>query len=370
MKKYIFARNIDLDSPIVTNTHNYAFECAKNNETTWLSTPIYPWRANREEKGNRVNNIQELRLPFLFNHGSRAINRGKFIWKNFPYTNYLLRPFSKIDYKSLENPDVFFCGSLSLFSIEKILKPKKLVYNAHDLFSLYPGVSPSISKIEKAIIERVDLVVTTSEMTRKVLISKYKVQDDKVLNLDHGINLNEFVDFKRPVEFLNISDPIALFVGTLSMINKGLIGEVMLLLPGIKFVFIGPHNQQDKAFFGNFKNSTLLGAKKRHELAAYYNNSNVGLIMYDLELIDSRLLGTNPMKRYDYSAYGLQIVSTSLREYEVNPSPMYIANTAKDYAEAIREAVYNPRFKKEEILDFAFKNQWSEKFKIIEKCLQ
>lgn len=370
MKKYIFARNIDLDSPIVTNTHNYAFECAKNNETTWLSTPIYPWRTNRDEKGSRVNNIQELRLSFLFNHGSRAINRGKFIWKNFPYTNYLLRPFSKIDYESLENPDVFFCGSLSLFSIEKILKPKKIVYNAHDLFSMYPGVSPSISRIEKAIVEKADLIVTTSEMTKSVLIDKYGIVDHKVLNLNHGVNIDEFVDFKRPVEFLNISDPIALFVGTISEIDKQIISEVMFLLPNVKFVFIGPFNQNDKEFYNKFNNSLLLGPKARNELSAYYNNSQVGLIVYDKELTDSRRLGTNPMKRYDYSAAGLQIVSTNLREYEINPSPMYIANTASHYADAIREAIYNPRFKKEEILDFAFKNQWSEKFKIIEKCLQ
>ena len=370
MKKYIFARNIPLNSPIVTNTHNYAFECAKKNNTIWLSTPIYPWGRNIKEQGSLINTIEELRLPFLFNHGNRAINNGKFVWENFPYTNYLLRPFSKIDYRTIEEPDVFFCGSLSLFSIAKILKPKKLVYNAHDLFSLYPGVSTSISKIEKAIVEKSDLIVTTSEMTKSVLKDKYGIENNKVINLNHGVNIDEFTDYEVPEEFKNISEPIALFVGTLSMINKSLIGEVMQLLPEIKFVFIGPYSQQDNTFFENFKNAALLGIKRRHELASYYNNSNVGLIMYDLELINSRLLGTNPMKRYDYSAAGLQIVSTNLREYEINPSPMYIANTAQHYADAIREAIYNPRFKKEEILDFAFKNQWSEKFKIIEKCLQ
>lgn len=369
MKKYVFARNIDLNSSIVTNTHNYAFECAKKNETTWLSTPIYPWRAKVSNDVYKKNNIQDIKLPFLFNHGNRKVNNSEFIWELYPYSNFLLRPFSKVDYKALENPDVFFCGSLSLFSIEKILKPRKLVYNAHDLFSLYPGASSSISKIENKIIQKSDLVVTTSEMTRKILLSKYNVQKTKIINLDHGIHLNEFLDDSKPDEFINISEPIALFVGTLSMINRDMILEVMKLLKDIKFVFIGPFNDYDKIFFKNYKNAILLGPKGRSELSKYYKNSNVGLIMYDLNLVDSRLSGTNPMKRYDYSAAGLQIVSTYLREYDLNPSPMYIANTAHDYAKAISEAIYRPKFSKEELLDFASKNLWSDKFKIIEECL-
>lgn len=368
MKKYIFARNIDLNSPIVTNTHNYAFECAKKNETTWLSTPIYPWRT-KVSKADKISAIEDVKLPFLFNHGNRRLNSSKFIWEIYPYTNYILRPFSKFNYSSLENPDVFFCGSLSLFSINKILKPKKMVYNAHDLFSLYPGAPSSISKIENKIIQKSDLVVTTSEMTKAILLNKYNVDKTKIINLNHGIHLNEFLDDTRPVEFMNISEPIALFVGTISMMNKVMIGEVMSLLPDIKFVFIGPFTNQDRNYFENYKNAILLGPKGKLELSGFFKNSNVGLINYDLKLIDSRLLGTNPMKRYDYSAAGLQIVSTYLKEYDINPSPMYIANTAQDYANAIKEAVYKPRYTKEEILDFAIKNQWSNKFKIIEECL-
>lgn len=369
MKKYVFARNIDLNSSIVTNTHNYAFECAKKNETTWLSTPIYPWRAKVSNDVYKKNNIQDIKLPFLFNHGNRKVNNSEFIWELYPYSNFLLRPFSKVDYTALENPDVFFCGSLSLFSIEKILKPRKLVYNAHDLFSLYPGASSSISKIENKIIQKSDLVVTTSEMTRKILLSKYNVQKTKIINLDHGIHLNEFLDDSKPDEFINISEPIALFVGTISEIDKAMIGDVLNLLPNIKFVFIGPYDIIDKSFYDGFHNVVLLGSKFRNELSSYYKNSNVGLILYNKELTDTRRLGTNPMKRYDYSAAGLQIVSTYLREYDLNPSPMYIANTAHDYAKAISEAIYRPKFSKEELLDFASKNLWSEKFKIIEECL-
>ena len=43
MKKYLFARNIALNSSIVTNTHNYAFQSAIKNEVKWMSTPKYPW---------------------------------------------------------------------------------------------------------------------------------------------------------------------------------------------------------------------------------------------------------------------------------------------------------------------------------------
>ena len=368
-KDYIFARNIDLKSNIITNTHNYAFESAKKNHVKWLSTPNYPWTKKLQAKKKSINNIEEFKLSFLYNHGGRKFNNSKIVYDTFPYTNYLTRYFDNINYKELENSDVFFCGSLSLFSIHKILKPKKLVYNAHDLFAFYPGVSKSIKEIESSIIQSSDLVVTTSEMTKNVLKNTYNIGNNKIINLNHGINLEEFISNEVALDLPQIDTPIAIFVGTVSMLNKDLMNIVIKLLPEITFLIIGPYNKQDETFYLNFDNVLLIGSRKRSDLIKYYNIASVGLINYDFHLKENRILGTNPMKRYDYSAAGLQIVSTSLREYEINPSPMYIEDNPKLYATAIKNAIENPKFTKEEIIEFAKKNQWKHKFLKIEECL-
>lgn len=369
MKKYIFARNISLRNDIVTNTHNYAFECAIKNNVKWLSTPKYPWTNYREENKKKYNNIEELKLSFLYNHGARKFNNSKLIFDTFPYTNYLTRHFDNVNYKELYNPDIFFCGSLSLFSIYNILKPTKCVYNAHDLFSFYPSAPRSFKKIEASIINKSDLVVTTSEMTRKVLIDTYQVANHKIINLDHGINLEDFKSDALPLDLPKIDTPIAIFVGTVSMLNKDLMQEVISLLPDITFLIIGPYKKEDERLYSNYKNVLLIGPRRRTELIKYYNIASVGIINYDYYLKENRILGTNPMKRYDYAAAGLQVVSTSLREYEVNPSPMYIEDNPRLYASAIKDAIENPKFTKKEIIEFAEKNQWKHKFLKIEECL-
>ena len=368
MKNYLFARNIDLDSKIVTNTHNYAFQCAKTNSTKWLSTPNYPWSSRKEYKGGQLyKNIEDIKLSFLFNHGARFLNSSKLIFESFPYSNYISRLTDSIDYESIKGSDVFFCGSLSLFSIQKIIKPKKLVYNAHDLFAFYPNAPKSFKRIEASIIEKADLVVTTSEMTKKVLTETYGSK--KIINLNHGVNLEDF-EFKGiPKDLPKTGLPIAIYVGTVSKLDKEFMKIVAGLLPEVSFVFIGPYTESDKLEYHSCKNVYLLGSKNRNELGSYYKTATVGLINEKQELKDNRLLGTNPMKRYDYSAAGLQIVSTSLREYEVNPSPMYITDNPYQYAGFIEAAIISPKYNKEEIMELSKCNLWKDKFLKVEECL-
>lgn len=369
MKNFIFARNISLKNDIVTNTHNYAFQSAIDNNVKWLSTPNYPWTKNNHTTKSIYKNIEDIKLSFLYNHGGRFFNNSKLVFDTFPYTNYLTRYFDDINYNELMDADVFFCGSMSLFSLQKILKPKKSVYNAHDLFAFYPGAPKSIRKIEASIINKSDLIVTTSEMSRRVLKETYNVNENKIINLGHGVNLDEFKTNELPKDISKINTPIAIFVGTVSMLNKILMKRVITLLPDITFLIIGPYNQEDYNCYSRFKNALLIGARKRSELAKYYKIADVGLINYDLHLKENRLLGTNPMKRYDYSAAGLQIVSTSLKEYEINPSPMYIEDKPELYAKAIHNAIYNPRYTSEEIFEFSNKNQWKDKFLKMQECL-
>ena len=244
MNTYGFARNIDLDSHIVTNTHNYAFESARNSiKTFWLNTPIYPWRFNFRNKVN-VNGVQQISIPLLYNHGNRLLNSSMTIWKSYLYSNYLIRWANSIDYSSLYNPDVFFCGSLSLFPLYRLIKPKKIVYNAHDLFSLYPNAPASIHKIEANVLDRADIVLTTSEVTKLTLQSKYGISPSKVLNLNHGVNLDEYYDVRKPADIQNLNSPIVLFVGTISLIDHQLFLNICRTLTSINFVLIGPYQRK------------------------------------------------------------------------------------------------------------------------------
>ena len=66
----------------------------------------------------------------------------------FSYSNFLYDSNAR---KIIERPDIFFGGTISSFSLYKILKPKINIYNAHDLFTNYPDASKSLISIEKEI---------------------------------------------------------------------------------------------------------------------------------------------------------------------------------------------------------------------------
>lgn len=366
MKKYLFARNIALNSSIVTNTHNYAFQSAIKNEVKWMSTPKYPWNKTQNVI-SKFKNIEEIKLSFLYNSGDRFWNNSKFFFDSYPYSNILFQNNNIIE--QLKDFDVFFCGSSSLYSINKILGIKKTVYNAHDLFSFYPNKRQSFKKIEKSICDTSSLILTTSEMTKLKLKEIYGL-DNKVLNLNHGINLDEFTSLKKTTNPFKNSRPIAIFVGSQTYLDTSFIIEVIQKIKNkVNFIFIGPFSSSVINLFSKLENVKFLGSKKRTELINYYNISSVGIINYPLELKKNRLLGTNPMKRYDYAAAGLQTVSTSLFEYELNPSPMYISDNVSEYANFILEAISKPRYSKSELKSFAETNQWSTKFLQLENHL-
>lgn len=104
MKKYLFTRNIALNSSIVTNTHNYAFQSAIKNDVKWLSTPNYPW-TNHKNSLSKLKNIEEIKLSFLYNCGNRFWNHSKLIFDTYPYSNFL---FQNDIIEELKNYDVFF----------------------------------------------------------------------------------------------------------------------------------------------------------------------------------------------------------------------------------------------------------------------
>ena len=84
-----------------------------------------------------------------------------------------------------------------------------------------------------------------------------------------------------------------------------------------------------------------------------------------MTLKNTRLFGTNPMKRYDYAAAGLQTVSVDLHEYQKDPSPMYVAQSADEFIAAVRYAVSSPRYSVDEIRAFARANDWVSKYQAL-----
>jgi hypothetical protein len=369
----VFARNIALESPIVTNTHNYAIQFARAGWAAWwVPKPATPWNWFRlgpvepEKYG-----VRQRRLLFPFNYGGKRLNSHKLLWDLFPC--FPLAPGRRAMAKEgLLRPDLFFAGSLETASLYKLLKPKAFVYNAHDAFSLYPGAPLSLRAIEAEVVRRATLTVTTAETTRELLISRYGACPDRAINLGHGVSNSAYAGVTEPERLKAIPHPRAVCLGTLDMQGTELVSKTVCSLPEVNFVFIGPGGAGLRACLDEARaaNHHFLGPIYQDELPSYLSFCDVGLIAYDVRLKDSRLYGSNPMKRYDYSAAGLQVVSVDLLEYRKTPSPMYVASSPDEYARCVRTAVKARRYSRDEIRQFALANDWSAKYEALVRRLE
>jgi glycosyltransferase involved in cell wall biosynthesis len=367
-RSVVFARNIALESPILTNTHNYAIQFQRAGwATTWLSKPgtIGNWFSSAEVTKESYG-IHQCRLSFLFNYGGRVFNRHKIFWDAFPF--FPLTPgHRRMKKNGLMEPDLFFSGSLETASLYKLLKPKLMIYNAHDAFSLYPNAPASTRKIEEEVTKKADLIVTTAETTRGLLISQYGIAPDRIVNLGHGVENQRFANASEPERMKSIPRPRVVCLGTLDMQDAALTIKAARELPDASFIFIGPGGDRLRQGLeaAGVNNSHFLGPIYQDQLPDYLSFCDVGIIGYDSRLKDSRLYGSNPMKRYDYAAAGLQTVSIELLEYKKTPSPMYIASTPEAYISAIQLAIKSPRYSTDEIRAFALANDWRAKYQAL-----
>jgi glycosyltransferase involved in cell wall biosynthesis len=354
---------------ILTNTHNFAIQFARAGwRTTWLPKPATPLNFFRQAPvvGEKYG-IKQQRLSFLFNYGGKGFNSFKVLWDVFPYFPW--RPGRAAWREAgLLQPDIFFTGSLETASLGRVLKPKAMVYNAHDAFSLYPAAPASIRAIEAQVVQEATLTVTTAEMTRELLLKQYQVAPERVINLGQGVENERYAQalkMPEPSELQAIPRPRVVFLGTLDEQDVGLTGKVVTALPQASFIFIGTGGHRLKQQLKHAGNVHFLGPIYQERLPSLLIHCDVGLIAYDSAQRDARRYGTNPMKRYDYSAAGMQIVSVDLLEYEKNPSAMYVAKSPEEFVESARQAAYSPRFSRDQMRELASANDWKLKYEAL-----
>jgi hypothetical protein len=370
-RSIVFARNIALESPFRTNTHNYAHQFARAGwRTTWLPKPATPMNFFRLGRvAGEKYGIKQRRLWFFFSYGGKKLNSYKVLWDLFP--NFLLAPGrAALREAGLIEPDIFFSGSLETASLRRLLKPKAMVYNAHDAFSLYPRAPASIRAIEAQVMHEATLTVTTAETTRELLLKQYGVAPERVLNLGHGVENERYAQaatMPEATELKTIPRPRVVTLGNFDLQDAELTARVVFGLPEVSFVFIGSglHGNPLKARLQDAKNVHFLGPIYQEDLPSRLIHCDVGLIAYDSTLRDSRLYGSNPTKRYDYSAAGMQIVSVDLLEYQKNPSAMYVAKSPEEFVESVRRAVYSPRYSREQMRELAMANDWKFKYEAL-----
>jgi uncharacterized SAM-binding protein YcdF (DUF218 family) len=308
-------------------------------------------------------------------YGIRRVHPNLYIYSPlllpFPYSKVALALNSIIFWNSLRRwlkalsfhkPIVwtFIPTKLTQKMVKKI-DPKLLVYYCIDNLSESSKGAQKIRNDEIDLLRQADLVFATSHR----LIEHCSQYHSEVSFFPFGVDLSHYLGktFSSPPKDLEtIPSPRMVYIGGIHQwIDFRLIKELLVKLPNVSFVFIGP-NQIDVSDLKGFKNLYFIPQKAQLELAHYLYYADLCLIPYRITPYTQSVY---PTKLNEYLVMGKKIISTPIREIQIfnqhYDNPVSVAHTPEEFAETIRnelgkKTTFCPKF-----VEIAKTNSWEQR---------
>lgn len=281
------------------------------------------------------HNVTNL-TPFVLT----PFNKGIFDRPSIPLNQWYT--FNRIDKKIKElgfnEVDLVIQDKPGLFFARKFIHAQRWIYRATDDYSqMGGGPGPrSIQTLEQKICDFSDQVLVTSEPLQQLFLERYDVRASVLRN---GVEAEHFMtEHDRPEEYMSISKPIILYVGSLDQrFDIELLIETARQGPELQFLIIGPQSKENIP--GDIGNITALGPRPYEQIPAFMQHADIGIL--PLKLTDANH-ARSPMKIYEYGICGLPIVSTPLRELK-NRNERFItfANNASHFHEQITYSLHH-----------------------------
>jgi len=372
-KKILFAASNYWDSPYQVGSHHYAKMFAKNGwDVLFISDPISPFhflKKNKEQvkerfkiyKGQTQSEFENIKIyvPMaLVTPNEKPLFNSGFVTKNWfkMTTPNLIRYIKKIGFGEV---DILWFDSISQAPLINEIKHKKSILRIADKIESFKKISQNLKIQGEILKEKVDIIVYSAK-TLEDYIAKYK---NKAHYVPNGVDINHFANSSKnmPDDLKNIPKPIAIYIGAIDdWFGLDFLYEVAMQCKDISFVLIGdPVIEISK--LNKLPNFYLLGRKNYNQIPQYLNNSEVGIITFDVShpVVDT----VNPIKLYEYMACGLPVVSTSWKELELINSPALLAKSPEEFSKSLHEALESGKDQK--YLDFAKGNSWDKRFEEI-----
>jgi glycosyltransferase involved in cell wall biosynthesis len=216
------------------------------------------------------------------------------------------------------------------------------VYYCVDEYTRFQGFdSKQIAAAEDELIDRADMVITTSEP----LMEAKKARRPDVVLVRHGVDFDHFARAwrstpPRPMDLANVPGPIFGFFGLIHhWVDLALLAEVARRRPCYSFVLIGDC-KSDVSELQALENVYLLGRRPYEELPAYCAAFDAGMLLFTRNAMTRSV---NPVKMYEYLAAGLRVISTPLPEARRFEGPIILTDTAEAFADACDQVLAERR---------------------------
>jgi len=372
-KKILFAASNYWNSPYQVGSHHYAKIFAKNGwDVLFISDPISPFHflmKNRKQlnerfkiyKGQTQSEFENIKIyvPMaLVTPNEKPLFNTGFVTKNwFKMTMpNLIRYIKKIGFGEVDI--LWFDSILQAFLLDEI-KHKKSILRIADKIESFKKISQNLKKQCEILKEKTDIIVYSAKSLEDY-VKKYK---NKIHYVPNGVDINHFINSSKnmPDDLKNIPKPIAIYIGAIDdWFGLDFLYEVAIKCKDISFVLIGDP-VIDISKLNKAPNFYLLGRKNYNLIPQYLNNSEVGIITFNVNhpVVDT----VNPIKLYEYMACGLPVVSTSWKELELINSPAFLAKSPEEFSNNLYRVLESGKDKK--YLDFAIENSWDKRFEKI-----
>ncbi|MBX3259240.1 MAG: glycosyltransferase [Labilithrix sp.] len=219
------------------------------------------------------------------------------------------------------------------------------VYYVTDEFSHFTAVGRQIVDMEKDLLQRADVVFTTS----KPLLERKRVHNPETHLALHGVDQAHFaraLDPATPVakEIAELPRPILGFIGLIEdWVDLDTIAHLAERRADWSIVLIGK-SKVDLSRLDKYANVHVLGRKPYASLPEYCKGFDVALIPFEINELTRNV---NPIKLREYFSAGLPCVSSPMPavvEYaEIDRGPLanacYVARTKEAFHEAVVRAL-------------------------------
>lgn len=378
------------DIEIGSNCKNIAVEFARNNRVLYVNAPLDRLTALRQRQKPQVKK----RLDIIKGRGDDLVQLSDNLWNLYPRTllesisqlpfNGLFDFFNRINNKRfarqilsaatrlkfsnyiLFNDNDMFRG----FYMKELLKPQLYIYYTRDNLLAVDFWKKQGTRIEPALMKKVDLVVSNSLYLNE--LSKRYNKNSFYVGQGCDVSMyNKQVIGKIPDDIAQIPKPIIGYTGALYSLRLSLdiIRFIALQRPEWNVVLVGP---EDEAFrnsdLHSLKNVYFLGNKAPEELPAYVNVFDVAI---NPQLLNEVTRGNYPRKIDEYLALGKPVVATETEAMAAFDNYVYMARTREDYVQLIDTALAENTVEKEQFrIQFALTHTWENNVNHIYRAIE
>jgi glycosyltransferase involved in cell wall biosynthesis len=219
----------------------------------------------------------------------------------------------------------------------------RTVYHCIDDFTAvtYPFVSSAtIARMEADQCRQVDHIFTRTE----ALTESKKRLNERTYYLPGGVDIAQFdpAQVQAEAKIVQLGHPIIGFVGTFdNRVDVDLLQQAVMALPDYVFIFVGPIKQHvtSNQAIRNRPNVVFWPAQPHTAVPATIAAFDVCLIPYRRNPYTE---GLSPIKLYEYLAMGKPVIGTRLPYLAREEAHIWLAETADEFIEAIRQAASQP----------------------------